>query len=79
MSGVMDVSTAMPIVETRTELGVSVFSSFINTRGYSERFMPMDWLVSARRGNLADISNTTASDLGTPRYADAFARSWHGT
>ncbi|MCB1663450.1 MAG: TonB-dependent receptor [Pseudomonadales bacterium] len=74
MSGVMDVSTAMPIVETRTELGVSVFSSFINTRGYSERFMPMDWLVSARRSNLADISNTTASDLGTPRYADAFAR-----
>lgn len=74
MSGVMDISTAMPVSDSYTELGVSLFSSSFNTRGYSDKNLPLDWLISARRSNLGDISSMTASDLGTPRYSDAFAR-----
>ncbi len=74
MSGVMDISTAMPISEPQTEVGLSLFSSFINTRGYDDKGIPKDWILSLRRGNLADLSNITSSDWGEPKYLDAFAR-----
>ncbi len=74
MSGVMDISTAMPVSKPQTEIGISLFSSFVNTRGYSDHKIPKDWIVSLRRGNLADLSNMTSSDWGEPKYLDAFAR-----
>lgn len=74
MSGVMDIASINPVRETKTELGLSLFSSFINTRGYRDSAHPMDWLFSARRSNLADLSKAASSDWGTPRYTDAYGR-----
>ena len=74
MSAVMDVSSALPIAEPGTELGISLFSTFINTRGVSDGERPKDWIVSARRGNLSEISRLTDSKWGEPSYADAFGR-----
>tara|TARA_Y100001933_G_scaffold83082_3_gene84544 strand:+ start:3380 stop:5824 length:2445 start_codon:yes stop_codon:yes gene_type:complete len=73
LSGVIDINTGDIAGPPRSELGLSVFSVFANTRGTlgdgGTRF-----LASARRGNLDQITRAVNPDLGTPRYYDALLR-----
>lgn len=73
MSGVVDVSTARRIDKPGTELGLSTFSAFVNTRGESPSGNT-SWLASARRGNLDLLTRRINSTTGNPRYVDGFGR-----
>lgn len=71
MSGVIEITTGRSPAEPRREIGVSVFSLLANAQG---RAGDVDYLVSARRGNLDQVLKRVDSSLGRPRYHDAFAR-----
>ena len=73
MSGVMAVTTTEQRDKPGIELGVSMFSALINTRGESQDGATT-WLASARRGNLGLLTNRVSSRSGDPRYFDAYAR-----
>ncbi len=73
MSGIIDVGSLRPERDAYYEAGVSLLHvgalasrRFADGRG--------QWLVSARRSNLDEISDWTRSDLGEPHYSDGFAR-----
>jgi outer membrane receptor for ferrienterochelin and colicin len=72
MSGVMDIAIE-PATPARTELGISLFSVFANTRG-SSADGATSWLASARRGNLELLVDWLDRSLGSPKYDDVFAR-----
>jgi outer membrane cobalamin receptor len=72
MSGVMDIAT-VPESPGRTELGVSLFSAFANTRGTSADGKT-SWLAAARRGNLELLVDWLDRSYGSPKYDDVFAR-----
>ncbi len=72
MSGVMEISTLAPDAP-RTELGLSLFSAFANTRGNTADG-GTNWLVSARRGNLELLVDWLDDSYGAPKYDDAYAR-----
>lgn len=76
MSGVMEVSTLEQADKPGTELGLSVFSALINTRGVSAD-EDTDWLVSARHGNLDLLTNRLNARSGDPKYSDAYGRVGH--
>jgi len=76
MSGVMAISTLAPDSPPRTELGLSLFSAFANTRG-SAADGDTSWLVSARRGNLELLVDWLDKSYGSPKYDDAYARIEH--
>lgn len=76
MSGVMEVTTTGQRAKPGTELGVSMFSALINTRGRTESG-DTTWLASARRGNLDLLTNRVNSRSGDPKYFDAYARVGH--
>jgi outer membrane receptor protein involved in Fe transport len=73
MSGVMAISTLSEDATPRTELGLSLFSAFVNTRG-SSADGDTTWLGSARRGNLHLLVEWLDEKYGSPKYDDAYAR-----
>lgn len=74
MSGVIDVKTNRAESPFNTEIGLSNFSTFINARGQTEGSRGLDWLVSARRGDLEELTQFIDSLATDPRYSDASAR-----
>jgi outer membrane receptor protein involved in Fe transport len=73
MSGVIDIATLQPPRERYTVLGLSLFHAsalsageFAEARGH--------WLGSVRRSNLDLLSRLGESDVGKPKYFDAFGR-----
>ncbi len=73
MSGVMDVIPGPPEGEPQSEIGISLLSLLANVHGTSDDGA-IEYVASARRGNLDQIIKQVDSDLGRPRYYDAFAR-----
>src|SRR5262245_10667447 len=73
MSGVMAISTLAPDAPPRTELGLSLFSAFANTRG-NNAAGDTSWLGSIRRGNLELLVDWIDKSDGSPKYDDAYAR-----
>ncbi len=73
MSGVMEISTLAQEAPARTELGLSLFSAFANTRG-SSADGDTSWLASARRGNLTLLVDWLDKKYGSPKYDDGYAR-----
>ncbi len=69
MGGMVLIDTLMPDKPRRTEIGVSVFNTSVLSAGTTGDG-DVDWVVSARRGNLDLILN---EDLGEPYYFDVFA------
>jgi outer membrane receptor protein involved in Fe transport len=76
MSGVIDIRSAAVRDEPQRELSLSLFHGSGLMSGRS-RDGETDWLVSARRGNLDLLLDLTSTELGRPRYLDAFARIAH--
>ncbi|MEJ2131585.1 MAG: TonB-dependent receptor, partial [Gammaproteobacteria bacterium] len=76
MSGVMEISTPEQANKPGTELGLSMFSALVNTRGKTESG-DTTWLASGRRGNLDLLTNRINSRSGHPRYFDAYGRVGH--
>lgn len=74
MSGVMDISNQWASEDYDTDIGVSSFSTFIHTRGEFGERTPMKWLLSARQGDLSDLTDYLQSESGNPEYRDAAAR-----
>jgi outer membrane receptor protein involved in Fe transport len=73
MSAIIEATTVRPLPERYYELGLNVFHTsglaaipFEDGRG--------NVLVSARRGNIADLARLAENDFGEPNYADGFAR-----
>ena len=73
MSGVIDITSLSPPAERYTELGLSLFhanalsaGTFSGDRG--------TWLATVRRSNLDLIADAIHSDVGKPKYFDAFGR-----
>ncbi len=73
MSGVVDIATPSQELQPRTELGVSVLAAFANTRGISDD-RRIDWLASARHGNLEYLADLIDPQWGKPTFDDAYAR-----
>jgi outer membrane receptor protein involved in Fe transport len=73
MSGVVAISTLAPDAPPRTELGLSLFSAFANTRG-NNAAGDTSWLASVRRGNLELLVDWIDNSYGSPKYDDAYAR-----
>ncbi|NNL94898.1 MAG: TonB-dependent receptor [Xanthomonadales bacterium] len=68
MSGILLLQSRTPEAPRHHELGISVFNTSLLTSGYDNR---VDWLVSARRSNLAWVLDKTRH--GEPDYHDVFA------
>ena len=73
MSAVVDARSVDPAADGTYALGLSLYhlnalagDTFAGDRGR--------WLASARRSNLAQVINLAESDLGEPRYVDAFLK-----
>jgi hypothetical protein len=71
MSAIIDATTVRP-PGRYYELGLSLFhtsglaaTTFANERGHA--------MISARRGNLGELSSLSEQDFGTPDYSDGFA------
>jgi len=74
MSGVMDISNDWSELDYNTNLGVSSFASFINTRHQFAGEHPGSWVASYRRGDLSDLTDYIQSRSGDPRYEDGSLR-----
>jgi outer membrane receptor protein involved in Fe transport len=74
MSGVMDIRNEWANDEYNTDIGVSSFANFIHTRGRSGGDRPTEWLLSARQGDLSDLTDYIQSRSGEPEYVDVSAR-----
>lgn len=74
MSGVMDIRNEWVNDAHNTDIGVSSFSTFLHTRGRIEQAQPVEWLFSARRGDLSDLTDYIQSRSGEPKYADVSGR-----
>lgn len=73
MSAVLDVRSIEIPVEGSYELGLSLFHTD-GLAGGSLADGRVRWLVAGRRSNLDELADMVRSDLGEPRYADAFGR-----
>lgn len=73
MSGVIEVSTLVPVEDRYTELGLSLFHASALSAG---RFADGrgQWTASLRRSNLDWLSDLVDSDVGRPEYFDLFTR-----
>ena len=73
MSGVMDISNDWPQHDYNSNLGVSSFASFINTRQAlpgGEGF----WGLSYRQGDLSELTDYIDTRSGNPKYRDGSLR-----
>jgi hypothetical protein len=71
LSGVIEARTVAPQTPHYYELGATVFHvSGLTAQQVGDGHV----LLSARRGNLAELSQLTERDFGSPRYADGYAR-----
>lgn len=69
MGGLVLIDTVTPDKERHTEIGLSVYNTSLLTAGTGADG-DVEWLVSARRGNLDLVMNP---ELGEPTYNDVFA------
>ncbi|MBT8085795.1 MAG: TonB-dependent receptor [Woeseia sp.] len=69
MGGLVLIDTVTPESERHTEIGLSVYNTSLLTAGRIANG-DIDWLVSARRGNLDLVLKP---ELGEPSYNDVFA------
>ena len=69
MGGLVLIDTVTPDKDRHTELGLSVYNTSLLSAG-TVADGDVEWLVSARRGNLDLVLNP---DLGEPKYNDVFA------
>lgn len=74
ISGVMDINNEWSRDDYDTDVGLSSFSSFVNTRGESSGEMPTQWLLSYRQGDLEDLTDYIETRSGEPTYRDISAR-----
>jgi hypothetical protein len=74
MSGVMDISNDWEKDEYPRDIGISSFANFINVRGQFGESKPGNWLLSARQGDLSDLTDYIETRAGKPRYKDGAAR-----
>ena len=74
MSGVMDIRNLWRDDDYDTDIGVSSFADFINTRGEFGVQHPASWLLSYRQGDLAKLTDYIETKSGEPRYKDSTAR-----
>jgi len=74
MSGVIDIRNDWQQREYNTDIGVSSFANFINTRGRFGTERPVNWLLSMRGGDLSDLTDYIETRSGDPKYFDASAR-----
>jgi len=74
MSGVMDISNNWEEGDYNTDLGVSSFANFINTRGQFGQERPTSWSLSLREGDLSDLTDYIQTRSGKPEYLDVAAR-----
>ncbi len=73
MSGVIDVKTNREELPFNTEIGWSNLSAFINSRGQGDGDKQLGWLISARRGDLEELTQFIDSLATDPRFSDATA------
>jgi outer membrane receptor protein involved in Fe transport len=74
MSGVMDISNDWSDPDYHSNLGVSSFAAFINTRNSLPGNRDGSWALSYRRGDLSDLTDYIESRSGDPEYQDGSAR-----
>lgn len=74
MSGVIDIRTNEPRHTFDTEFGYSNFSTFINTRGRASGERDVGWLLSARRGDLEELTQFLDTRVNNPEYSDVVGR-----
>lgn len=74
MSGVMDIRNLWRDDDYDTNIGVSSFADFINTRGEIGEEHPTSWLLSYRQGDLAKLTDYIETTAGEPKYSDSTAR-----
>lgn len=74
MSGVIDIRNDWQEREYNTDIGLSSFANFINTRGQFGKERPVSWLLSVRTGDLSDLTDYIETRSGEPKYFDASAR-----
>ncbi|MDH3265441.1 MAG: TonB-dependent receptor [Gammaproteobacteria bacterium] len=70
MSGVIDIQMRKPSEITETELGLSLFNSWVLSTGRFSTDGRGDWLVSARRSNLDLLARALNQDYGSPQFGD---------
>jgi outer membrane receptor protein involved in Fe transport len=74
MSGVMDIRNQWQDEDYNTNIGLSSFADFINTRGEFGQEHPTQWLLSYRQGDLAKLTDYIETKSGEPKYKDGSAR-----
>ncbi len=74
MSGVMDIRNQWRQDRFNTNIGVSTFSDFANTRGDFGGAHPGSWFLSYRQGDLEKLTDYVQAQSGKPKYWDATAR-----
>tara|TARA_R110001599_G_scaffold289553_1_gene492504 strand:+ start:14676 stop:16931 length:2256 start_codon:yes stop_codon:yes gene_type:complete len=74
MSGVMDIRNLWQEDGYDTDIGVSSFANFVNTRGEFGKEHPTSWLLSYRQGDLDKLTDYIQPQSGKPKYRDATAR-----
>lgn len=73
ISGVLDIAPRISSGGNYNELGASVLYTHGLTQGRFES-APVEWLVSARRGNIEAIAELVGQEATEPDFADALAR-----
>ena len=74
MSGVMDISNNWEEADYNTDIGLSTFANFINSRGQFGTQRPADWSFSLREGDLSDLTDYIQTRSGKPEYLDIAGR-----
>jgi outer membrane receptor protein involved in Fe transport len=72
MSGVIDIHPVRADAVTRGELAASLYNTSGFTAGRYDRGRG-DWVIAARRGNLARVLDWSGMKLGDPAYFDMYA------
>ena len=73
MSSVVDIRTIDPPAGPFHEVSQSLFNSSLLTAGSTDNGR-IDWLASARRGNLDLVLDVMEPDIGDPKYYDVHGR-----
>lgn len=73
MSSVIEISTIDPPATSFHEVSQSLYNSSLMTAGSTDNGR-IDWLASARRGNLDLVLDVLEPDIGEPKYYDLHGR-----
>lgn len=74
MSGVMDIQNRWEEDDYETSIGLSTFANFIHTGREFGQDHPGTVILSARQGDLSDLTGYIQSRTGEPKYADVAVR-----